>query len=32
MLADEYIALDLGEDLDEFIAWATKRHAMKGTL
>lgn len=24
-LADEYIALDLGEDLDAFIEWATTR-------
>jgi hypothetical protein len=24
-LADEYVALDLGEDLDEFIEWATTR-------
>jgi len=24
-LADEYVALDLGEDLDEFVEWATTR-------
>jgi hypothetical protein len=24
-LADEYIALDLGEDADEFVAWAERR-------
>jgi hypothetical protein len=24
-LADEYIALDLGEDVDEFVEWATTR-------
>jgi hypothetical protein len=24
-LADEYIALDLGEDVDEFVDWATTR-------
>lgn len=24
-LADEYIALDLGEDVDEFVDWATER-------
>ncbi len=27
LLADEYIALDVGEDLGEFIAWARKRCA-----
>ena len=24
-LADEYVALDLGEDTDEFVEWARKR-------
>jgi hypothetical protein len=24
--ADEYIALDLGEDTDEFVQWARERH------
>jgi hypothetical protein len=24
-LADEYVALDIGEDLDAFIEWATER-------
>jgi hypothetical protein len=24
-LADEYVALDIGEDLDAFIQWATER-------
>jgi hypothetical protein len=24
-LADQYIALDLGEDVDEFVAWARRR-------
>lgn len=26
-LADEYVALDLGEDVDEFLAWAKRRHS-----
>ena len=26
-LTDEYVALDLGEDVDEFIAWAKQRRA-----
>lgn len=30
-LADEYVALDLGEDLDEFIEWAITRGRERGT-
>jgi hypothetical protein len=27
-LADEYVALDVGEDVEEFIAWAKQRRAL----
>jgi len=27
LLADEYIALDIGEDVSDFITWARKRRA-----
>ncbi len=31
-LADEYIALDLGEDVDDFVEWATTRGGrLRGT-